>query len=177
MLDRAGVLGATNIQAEVLDETPTGDEFLDTLLARLASGKERALADQLRRLATTEELRASVTAKLIHDGVLRTETTPFLKLFSRTTHPEVNPLPERRLRERITKALTSTGEVDERTTLLVVVLAHDNGLLRRAFGADFIEGYAPRIKELELSLKVRHPSRHDDNMMMNTVLKSTGLFG
>lgn len=85
-------------------------------------------------------------------------------------------MPERRLRERITRALTSNGEVEERTALLVV-LAHDNGLLERAFGAEFIEAYAPRMKQLELALKVRHPSRHHDHLMMNTVLMTAGLFG
>lgn len=68
-------------------------------------------------------------------------------LFSRTVYPELDPVPERRVIERIREAVLGDGPVDGRTAALVS-LAHAAGLLRPVFDRKTLRAKKARLAHL-----------------------------
>jgi hypothetical protein len=70
-----------------------------------------------------------VAASLVRKGILREDEGRVMLLFTRRLYPELDPVHERRIVERIEAAISSdTATVDPRTTVLIA-LAHHAGLL------------------------------------------------
>jgi hypothetical protein len=71
-----------------------------------------------------------------------------LLLFTRKIYPELNPVPERRLIERLRQAIFTDGrDIDPRTVVLVS-LADSTGLLKVVFDKKKLKGRKDRIKEI-----------------------------
>lgn len=117
--------------AVVLDRTPTGDGILDECLRRVSEASRRAkLQTWVQRFAGVKQLKHRVAASLVEKGVLREEEDTVLLLFTRRVYPELDPAHERRIVERLERAVYSdTATVDPGTTVLVA-LAHHAGLLK-----------------------------------------------
>jgi Golgi phosphoprotein 3 len=117
--------------AVVLDRTPTGDGILDECLRRVSEASRRArLQTWVQRFAGVKQLKHRVAASLVEKGVLREEEDTVLLLFTRRIYPELDPAHERRIVERLERAVYSdTATVDPATTVLVA-LAHHAGLLK-----------------------------------------------
>lgn len=117
--------------AVVLDRTPTGDGILDECLRRVSEASRRAkLQTWVQRFAGVKQLKHRVAASLVEKGVLREEEDTVLLLFTRRIYPELDPAHERRIIERLERAVYSdTATVDPATTVLVA-LAHHAGLLK-----------------------------------------------
>ena len=71
-----------------------------------------------------------------------------LLVFSRTIYPEINPVPEKRILDRLRKAIfTDTGQLDPRTVVLIS-LANGARLLAENFGRKEIRRRKQRIEQI-----------------------------
>lgn len=119
---------------QVADSTPVGAPVLDDCLAQIADSKKpRGLEHWMAKFAQMKDLKRRVAERLCERGILRAEERKFLFVFSREVYPEVDPMPEERLRKRIREAVdTEREDIDPRTTI-VVSLAYHTDLLQGLF--------------------------------------------
>ncbi|NNF62920.1 MAG: GPP34 family phosphoprotein [Acidimicrobiia bacterium] len=133
---------------DLVDASPTSDLVLDAVLDRLSAGKRRArLSTWLMRIAGIKDLRHIVARQLVADGVLVVHEKSFLS-FDLSVYPELNPLPEQLVVERIRQAVVSEGmKVDGRTARLIG-LADATWLLRKVLPGKEKRQHKARIKEM-----------------------------
>jgi Golgi phosphoprotein 3 GPP34 len=131
----------------VADERPTGDELTDEALARIAaSDRERNAKHWVSKLSRGR-VRKQVLARLDDRGVLAAEQGKFLGLVPRTRHVELDPAPEREVRERLRAAVLGDEAADERTVALAG-LVKACGLTKAVFGREDRKAADRRIKQL-----------------------------
>jgi golgi phosphoprotein 3 len=111
-------------RVEILDARPVGDLLLDEGLHLMASARRPAsLATWVDRLGRLSRLKHRIAEGLCQRGVLRLGQKEILLLFRKRIYPEVDPQPERELRDRLGAVLAAgTREVELRTRLLVSLL-------------------------------------------------------
>jgi hypothetical protein len=133
----------------VVDDTPVGDALIDECLDRIRTAKRRASAQAwVTRFANMRRLKHRVASQLVDRGVLRADERSLLLVFSRTVYPELTPGPERRLVERLRRAIvTEDRRLDPRTVVLIS-LALGTGLLRAVFGKKELRGRDARIQRI-----------------------------
>ena len=124
-----------------------GDPLLDECLAMIDDEKKLATPQTwVSRFAGIKELKHRTARTLCRRGVLREAEEQILLIFSRRVYPEVDPLPEREIIERLRQAIFSdSSEVDPRTIVLVS-LADGSGLLSAAFDRGELKSRKSRIK-------------------------------
>jgi hypothetical protein len=131
----------------VADERPTGDELIDEALARIAGSERRRDAKHWVSRLASGRVRKQVLARLDDRGVLAAERSRFLGLVPRTRHVEVDPGPEREVRERLRDAVLGDAATDARTVALAG-LVKACGLTKTVFGREDRKAAERRIKEL-----------------------------
>lgn len=131
------------------DTTPTSDPVIDECLARMEAGKRRAtLQTWLSRLAGIKDLRHKVARQLCHRGILRADEDRVLFLFTRRVYPELDPVPEREIVERLRAAVfTEADRLDPRTVVLIS-LARAADLLSETFGRKEVRARKKRIEQI-----------------------------
>jgi hypothetical protein len=125
------VVDGRSTYATVVDPTPLDDDVLDDCLERVATASRRGkLATWVQRFGGMKGVKHRVAASLVRKGILREDEGRVMLLFTRRLYPELDPVHERRIVERIEAAISSdTATVDPRTTVLIA-LAHHAGLLK-----------------------------------------------
>ena len=115
---------------DLVDRSPLGEPVLDECLDKLANAKRRARATTwVQRFAQVKRLRHRVAQGLCRRGILRDDEDKVLLFFTRKLYPTIDPVPERRLVERLRKAVfNDSGSLDPET-VTVVALANATGLL------------------------------------------------
>jgi len=131
------------------DDTPLGEPVLDDCLKKIADAKRRGTTQTwVQRFASLKNLRHRVATGLCERDILRATEDKVLLIFRRTIYPEINPVPERKLIERMREAIFSDSEkVDPRTTILIS-LANNAGLLRIHFDVKELKKRKKRIEQL-----------------------------
>ncbi len=150
LLDRRiAVDGTSKGLVDVLNATPTGDPIIDECLEKVtASGKRASLQSWLSRLAGIKKLRHKVALQLCNRGVLRADEDTVLFIFTRKVYPEINPVPEKKIIERVRTAIfTDTDQVDPRTVALIS-LANGADLLGGMFGRKEVRTRKKRIEKI-----------------------------
>lgn len=135
--------------AVVLDRRSSGDDILDECLRRVSDANRRAtLQTWIQRFGAVKQLKHRAAASLVEKGVLREEEDRVLLLFTRRIYPELDPTHERRIVERLERAIYSdTAPVDGPTTVLVA-LAHHAGLLKVNMDKKRLKARKERIKAI-----------------------------
>lgn len=133
----------------VVDTEPVGEPLIDECLEKIGCAKRRAsLQTWVSRIAGFKNLKHRVAQRLCHKGILRADEDKILLLFTRRIYPEVDPAPERRLIERLRRAIfTETMDVEPRTVVLVS-LANSANLLRVVFDKKKLKNYKKRIEQI-----------------------------
>lgn len=134
---------------EATDSTPIGDPLLDECLHRIVQSKRRAsLETWVSRFAHISKLKHRIASKLCASGILRAEEDKVLLIFTRKIYPEINPLPENEIIERIRQAIfTDTIDIDPRTIILIALTKHAD-ILRVLFGRSELRPRKKRIKDI-----------------------------
>ncbi|MHC4648811.1 MAG: GOLPH3/VPS74 family protein [Planctomycetota bacterium] len=134
---------------DVINSEPVGNPLVDECLERIAAAKRRAsLQNWVSRFAGIRGLKHRTASHLCRRGILRADEDKVLLLFRRKIYPEVNPEPERKLIERLSRAIFSdTSDVDPRTAVLVS-LAHSTDLLKVVFDKKQLRACKTRIKQI-----------------------------
>jgi hypothetical protein len=146
---RIAVDDSKHAWVELVDARPTGEPILDECLATVAaSKKKRALRDWMGRVSGITQLDHKVARQLCDRGILRADEDKVLLVFTRRIYPEVNPIPEKEIVERLRGAIFSDSrELDPRTVVLVS-LAHNTHLLPQVFGQKEIRQRKKRIEQI-----------------------------
>jgi Golgi phosphoprotein 3 len=128
---------------------PLGDPLLTECLGRIAEAKRRQrLNAWVQRFARIRDLRHRVAAGLCTRGILRVSEDKVLWIFTRRIYPERDPRPEKRIIERLRRAIfTESRTVDPRTVVLLS-LAHGAGLLAIPFDRKQLRERKKRIEHV-----------------------------
>jgi hypothetical protein len=100
------------------------DEFLDGILALVRSAKRaRDLRYWVGRIGRSGgKIKAEVAERLVRKGIVRREEHRVLMVFPTTRFPQVNPMPEYSVRERVRSAIRGMTPPDKRTAALIALL-------------------------------------------------------
>lgn len=126
-----------------------GDDLMDECLMKIRDAKRPAqLQDWVIKFSGISKLKHRIAVKLSRKGILRVDEDKVLGFFSRTIYPEINPEPEKELRERLRRAIFSdTDEIDPRTVVLLA-LAQQGDLLNVAFEKKELKKRKERIEQI-----------------------------
>lgn len=133
---------------QLVDGSPHGDPIIDDLLRKLRVAKLPAsLKDWIRRASSVPNFRHKVAMQLCARGIVRAAEENVMSLFARRYYAEIDPQPERTIRERLRDAIFSDGSVDSRTIVLVG-LARISNLLNRSLSFVELKRQEKRIEAL-----------------------------
>ncbi len=126
-----------------------GDPVIDECLGKIAAaGRRASIQTWLQRFAQLKKLHHRVAERLCERGILRADRDKVLLIFNRTVYPEINPQPERRMIERMRKAIFNDGpRVDARTGILIS-LAKGANLLGIPFDKKELKRRKKRIEQI-----------------------------
>lgn len=132
---------------EVSGDT-AGDDLLDDCLAEIRESRQRRPAQFWAGLFATRGALLPKTAEgLCRLGMLRADEKQVLLIFKRKTYPELDPLPEAALVERLRAAILGDGDVEPRSAYLIAV-AQQTGLLKAHFGERELSQRKGRIDDI-----------------------------
>jgi len=134
---------------DLQNKKPTGDPIIDECLEKMSAGKRRAsLQTWISRLAGTKNLRHKVARQLCDRGILHADEDKVLFIFKRLVYPEIDPLPEKKIVDRLRAAIfTDRDQLDPRTVVLIS-LANGSDLLRHTFGRKDVKTRKKRIEQI-----------------------------
>lgn len=135
---------------DVRDGNAYGDPVIDECLEKIATSKRRgSIKTWVTRLAGMKNLRHMAAQQLCDRRILRAKEDTVLFVFKRRIYPEINPQPERKIIDRLRKAVFSdNAQLDPRTVVLVS-LANGSDLLRLTFGRKELKPRKKRIEQIE----------------------------
>jgi len=134
---------------DLVDDQPIGEPVIDECLQKVSGAGRRASARTwVSRFANLKNLRDRVAVGLCQRGILSADEKSVMLIFSRKIYPELNPIPEQDLVERLRKAIFTDREPVDARTAVMVSLADACGILRFAFDKKQLKGRAPRIEQL-----------------------------
>lgn len=134
---------------ELLDPSPSGDSLIDESLQKLANAKRRArLSTWIERFASIKRIHHKAAESLCQLGILKAEEAKFLLVFNRTVYPEIDPAPERKILERLERAIFTTPAKLSAADTLLVSLAHAADLLPQIFGRKRLKPRKAHIKKI-----------------------------
>ncbi|MBW7990086.1 MAG: GPP34 family phosphoprotein [Planctomycetes bacterium] len=133
----------------LIGSQPFGEPLIDLCLEKIGNAKRRgSLQTWVSRFAGVKNLKHRVAQQLCDRGILRATEDTILLLFTRKIYPEINPVPERKLIERLRQAIfTDSRDVDPRTVVLVS-LAEGTSLLKVVFDKKDLKSRKARIKKI-----------------------------
>jgi len=133
---------------DVVSDAAVGNDLLDECLAKVVTTKRRAsLQAWVQRFSGIHSLKHRAAERLCTLGILRMDEDRVLWIFPRTIYPELDPRPEQKLIDRITRAIESDGHVDVETIVLVA-LAHHAGILKHIVDRRQLKARKARIHQL-----------------------------
>ena len=150
LLDSRITVGATRKRLVDLHNTrPTGDPIIDECMKIMKAGKMRAsLQTWVSRLAGITKFRHKAARQLCYRGILRADEDKVLYIFTRKIYPEINPVPEKKIVERLRAAIfTDSDQLDPRTVVLIS-LANGADLLKETFGRKEVRSRKKRIEQI-----------------------------
>ena len=134
---------------DVIDLQKVSDPILNSALHAIHSVKRRAnLSNWVSRVARTKNLRRDVALELCKKGILKAERSTILLIFSREVFPEINSVPEKKIIERLRKAIFFDHDRVEPQTAVLIALANSTSLLPFAFDRAELRTRKQRIKRI-----------------------------
>lgn len=157
LTERLKLTGRKSDKVMVVDSAPTGDPVLDEALAKMVKKKRpSSLKNWVFSLARIGKLKHKIAAQLVADGIVKSDEKKMLWVFSRTVYPEVNPEPEREVREQM-RALVLTESSSQPSNrpsavnpkaAIMLALAKSTHLLKEVFSKVELKAYKKRINNV-----------------------------
>jgi hypothetical protein len=136
-------------QVTVTSAEPVGDEVLDEALGKMAAAKRpRGAQAWVTSLAGIKRLRHRIAEGLCRRNILKDSEDTVLLFFKRKAYPTINPLPERRLLDKMRAAVTGSSTAVGPRTGILVALAHAAGTLRAHFDRRILSQHRKRIEKI-----------------------------
>ena len=128
---------------------PMGESVIDECRKKISSAKRRAKAQiWVQRFSSLKKLHHRVAQGLCKRGILRADEDKVLLIFRRQIYPELNPQPERRLIERLRKAIFGDSRSIDPRTVTLISLAKAADLLRIPFDKKDLKKRKKRIDQI-----------------------------
>jgi hypothetical protein len=133
----------------VINPESLNDSLIDEWLVKMSSARKRlVLQTWVSKIANTKDLKHRVAAQLCRRGILKMDEDKVLLLFARKIYPEINPVPEKLIIERLHDAIfTDTDDIDVRTIVLLS-LAKSGNILPVIFDKKQIKQRKKRIEQI-----------------------------
>lgn len=146
---RISVESTKKQRVTLINRQASGDPVIDECLDKMgAASKPVTLQNWVHKLASIKNLRHKVAQQLCDRRILRADEDKILFLFNRRIYPEINSTPERKIIERMRKAIfTDRHELDARTVVLIS-LANGADILRQTFGRKELKPRKARIEKI-----------------------------
>ncbi|MEM6915059.1 MAG: GPP34 family phosphoprotein [Verrucomicrobiota bacterium] len=146
---RVSMDGSRRKIISLVSEEETGDPLLDDCLRMLSEfRKDRPLSHWIGKLCRQSDLRHRIARQLCRRRILKGEEEKVLLFFTRRVYPELNPVPEQEIVERIRVALEQDSSPVDDKTVFLISLANETGVLRQTIGKADAKALKKRIKEL-----------------------------
>lgn len=147
MLRQKIALSSDNKQhVGVLDSSPTGDPVMDEALAKIAEkSRPDSLQNWVMAIGYIHDLKHKVAAQLVADGIIEADTQKVLWLFTQKIYPEVNPEPERIIREQMRAVVLTDVTPSHPHLSLLIALAQSAYLLPEVFTKSELKAHKARI--------------------------------
>lgn len=146
-----GVLSLTNDKKPKLVVMAGSDSqgpFLDLILAQIsADRKQRDMQYWITKLGNHKALIPTLAEELCKLGALTKETSKVFGLFTLDAWPQASPKLETNLKAQLKKAITGSGAVDDRLSV-IIALAKSADVLRHNFDRDTLKSNKARIKAI-----------------------------
>jgi hypothetical protein len=134
---------------KITDPKSTGNELLDECIERIKNSKRRqTLQSWVSRFANIKNLKNRVAGQLCDRGILRADEDKVLLIFTRRIYPERNPVPEKKLIERLRRAIFAGGKQLDPRTVVLISLAKSADLLRVVFEKRRLKERKERIEQI-----------------------------
>lgn len=131
------------------DPVPTGNPEIDECLDKVVRSKNhQQLQTWVSRFASLKDLKNRVAQSLVRRGILRADEDRVMLLFARKIYPEVNPIPEKDLTERLRRAVLSDAQDVDSRTVVLLSLARHTGLLKVIFDKQQLKERKERIEQV-----------------------------
>ncbi len=135
--------------ARVLSAAPLGDPFVDECLSRIVTANKPAqLQDWVSKFANVKNLKNRVAEQLVRRQILRVDEDKILGIFTRKVYPEIDPVPEREVIERLRESIFGEGRGIEPRTVVLLSLASSADLLRHVFDRKELKARKARIEQV-----------------------------
>ena len=139
----------TDLESLILiDDTPTGDELLDSTLEEIATGKERTSTFWLEQVADqADSIREMALNRMIEQGILEVQDDRFLWVFRSRRYPSIDGTAEREVKLRIMGVLFS-DEIPSPRDVVIICLADACGIFKGLLSSRELDNVAPRIEQV-----------------------------
>jgi hypothetical protein len=147
LLDRVRIddTGKTPM-VEVSSSMPTGSAFIDEWLLEMSNAAKRCSAQHwVSVIAGTKDLRGRLARALADRDILEVDEERAWVFFSREVYPQLDPEPERELRERLRKAVLFDDDDLDARTCAILALGKATGFHTLLFSKDELKARAQRI--------------------------------
>ena len=132
---------------DIKNHRKTGNPVMDECLENMKTAKRRAsIQTWINRLAGIKQLRHKVARQLCDRRILRASEDKILFIFKRRIYPEINPVPERQIIDRLREAIFGDQRELDPRTIVLISLANGSDLLRQTFGRKEIKSRKKRIE-------------------------------
>lgn len=134
---------------DVLSTGPSGDPILDEAIEKLSTAKRRAsLSTWVQRIAGIKDLLGKAARQLCDRGILKLTEDKILFVFTRKVYPEINPLPEKKIIERMRNAVFSDSQKLKDRDIVLISLTEGSGLLQMTFSKKELKPRKKRIEQI-----------------------------
>lgn len=126
-----------------------GDPIMDECLEKMVAEKKHvSLQTWISRFADIQDLNNKVARQLCSRGILRADENKVMFFFKRNVYPEVNPVPEQEIIDRVRTAIfTDEEQIDPRTVVLIS-LANSTDMLGEIFECKELANRQQRIDRI-----------------------------
>ena len=134
---------------EVCSAVPTGSAFIDECLAKMSTAAKPLSAQHwVNAISGTKDLRGRIARGLADRDILEVDEERAWMFFTREVYPELDPEPERKLRERIRNAVLFDDDDLDARTCAVLALGKATGFHTLLFSKDELKARAERIESI-----------------------------
>ena len=123
--------------------------LLDECLGRLKkANRPNSLQTWVSRFASIKKLKHRAAEGLCRSGILSMKEDTVLLLFSRKIYPEINPVPEQNIMNRLQQAIfTDSSDIDAQTIVLLA-LCKSADILGKIFDKKELKTRKKRIEQI-----------------------------
>lgn len=133
----------------LVSNEPLGEPIIDECLRKISAAKRRAaLQNWVNSFSSLKNLHHRIARGLCERGILRADEGKILLIFRRKIYPEINPQPERKLIERLRKAIFSDSQRVDPRTVVLLSLANGANLLSIPFDKRELKKQKKRIERI-----------------------------